>query len=147
MQYNSNGTGGFGATAIPSNDGTYTFAQTVTSGVPSAPVASLPGVPVDATNPATLLPSDRASYVDWTSGTALALPAITGNFAANFPFFIFNGASSTLTITPNAGAGDQINGAASVPLLKNWGSFIYQDSSSGPGNWYASRTYACEQPT
>lgn len=98
-------------------------------------VSCLSGVPVDATNPATLLSTDRANYLNWTSGTALALPAVSGNFASNFPFVIKN-TSTTLTITPNAGASDLIDGSATGTVIPNFASFVYQDSTSAPGHWF-----------
>jgi hypothetical protein len=99
-------------------------------------ISCLSGVPVDATNPATLLSTDRANYLNWTSGTALALPAVSGNFASNFPFNLKNTAGSTLTITPNAGASDLCDGSATCTILNNWDAFIYQDSTSAPGHWF-----------
>jgi hypothetical protein len=94
------------------------------------------GVPIDATNPATLLSTDRAGCLWWTSGSALALPAISGVFAANFPACIHNISGGTLTITPNAGASDLIDGLASEPVLNNFTVFLRQDSTSAPGHWF-----------
>lgn len=98
-------------------------------------VDSLAGVPVDATNPGTLLSTDRANYLRWTSGTTLALPAVAGSFASNFPFAIQN-TSATLTITPNAGASDLIDGASSGTIIPNFAAFVYQDSTTAPGHWF-----------
>jgi hypothetical protein len=122
------------ATSItpPTVNGIYNLIYDVTASASVVPTAVLPGVPVDATNPATLLYSDRASYLNWTSGTALALPAATGNFASNMPFVLKNTAGSTLTITPNAGASNLIDGSATGTVLNNFASFIYQD---GTPNW------------
>jgi hypothetical protein len=98
-------------------------------------VGALPGVPVDATNPATLLSTDRANFLNWTSGTTLALPAVSGLFASNLPFSIKN-TSTTLTITPNAGASDLIDGASSGTLIPNFAAFVYQDATTAPGHWF-----------
>ena len=134
VQFN-NGSG-FGGTSIPGVNGSFALTQTVTGGVAGFPVFSLPGVPVDATNPVTLLYTDRASYLPWTSGTALALPAVTGNFAVNYPFVLQNTAGSTLTFTPNAGALDLIDGSATATLLNKFASFVYQDATAAPGHWF-----------
>jgi hypothetical protein len=106
------------------------------AGVGSAPAWALAGVPVDATNPATLLVTDRASYVKWSSGTALALPAVATNFAFNMPFVIQNIQGTTLTITPNAGASDLIDGSATGTLLNTFAAFVYQDATTAPGHWF-----------
>jgi hypothetical protein len=99
-------------------------------------VSTLAGVPVDATNPATLLSTDRANYLNWTSGTALALPAVAApNFASNYAFVIKN-TSTTLTVTPNAGASDLIDGAANGTIIPNFAAFVYQDSTTAPGHWF-----------
>ena len=110
-------------------------------GAAAAEQWSLGGVPVDATNPATLLVTDRANYLNWTSGTALALPSIgSAGFASNFPFVIQNGlavgSGNTLVITPNAGNSDLIDGAATGNLLAQFAGFIYQPTwTSGAGAW------------
>jgi len=121
--------------AGPTVNGLYTVTENVSGGAATAETFSLPGVPVDATNPATLLYTDRANYLNWTSGTALALPAVATNFASNFPFVIKN-TSTTLTLTPNVGASDLIDSAASGTLIPNFAAFVYQDSTSAPGHWW-----------
>lgn len=98
-----------------------------------------PGVPVDATNTTPLPVIDRGSYLNWTSGTALALPAITGAFASNFPFVIQVTSGSTLVVTPNAAAGDLCDGASTCSLLNNTVTFVYQNSTSAPGHWLTAR--------
>lgn len=108
--------------------------------IPSAGAAvaqtwQLSGVPVDATNPGTLLVTDRANYLNWTSGTTLALPAVATTFASNFPFLLKN-TSTTLTITPNAAASDLIDGAATGSLIPNFAAFVYQDGTTAPGHWF-----------
>jgi hypothetical protein len=135
VQYNGVG-GVFAGVTPPTVNGIYNVIYNVTAGAAVAPTTALGGVPVDATNPATLLYSDRASYMNWTTGTALALPAVTGNFASNFPFVLQNSNTSTLTITPNATAVDLIDGASSGTLIAKFASFVYQDSSSAPGHWF-----------
>ena len=112
-----------------------TVPQTLTS-TSSAASFGYAGVPVDATNPATLLNTDRANYLNWTSGTAFALPAVSGAFASNMPFVLKNTAGSTLTITPNAGASDLIDGAAAGNVLTNFAAFVYQDGTTAPGHWF-----------
>lgn len=121
--------------AAPSTNGLYSVFYNVTASAAVAPTLNLVGVPIDATNPATLLYSDRASYLNWTSGTALALPAVAGNFAANMPFVLKN-TSTTLTVTPNAGASDLIDGASSGTIIPNFAAFVYQDSTTAPGHWF-----------
>jgi hypothetical protein len=105
------------------------------AGVATTPAWALGGVPVDATNPATLLVTNRANYLNWTAGTTLALPAIATTFASNLPFVLKN-TSTTLTITPNAGASDLIDGASSGTLIPNFAAFVYQDSTTAPGHWF-----------
>jgi hypothetical protein len=129
------GSSNFALVTSPSVNGSYLCGFNVTASAPVDLTCPLPGVPVDATNPATLLYSDRANYLNWTAGTALALPAVAGNFASNFPFVIKN-TSTTLTITPNAGASDLIDSAASGTLIPNFAAFVYQDSTTAPGHWF-----------
>jgi hypothetical protein len=118
----------------PNNTPLY-LCDTPVAGAATAETWCVGGVPVDATNPATLLVGDRANFLNWTSGVALALPAVGGSFANNFPFVLKN-TSSTLTITPNAAASDLIDGAASGTVLPNFASWVYQDSTSAPGHWF-----------
>ena len=112
---------------------------TTTSGAfTAAPAFGPAGIPVDSSNPATLLATDRGSLLLWTSGTALALPAqVGGAFANNDAFALKNLAGATLTITPNAGAGDTINGSASDAALAN---FYVKVTSNGSGAWYDAQT-------
>ena len=112
-----------------------TLTDIPTGGAAVAETWQLAGVPVDATNPATLLITDRANYVNWSSGTTLALPAVATSFASNFPFVLKN-TSTTLTITPNAGASDLIDGAASGTVIPNFAAFVYQDGTTAPGHWF-----------
>lgn len=129
VQYSSNGTGGFAGTTNPSVNGLYLFTQNVNSGA-NAPVALLPGVPVDSTSPATLSYTDRASYLRWGSGSTLTLPAASTNFASNFPFVVQNTSGGTLALTPTTP--NNIDGGSSQAasnLYNLWASFIYQDST------------------
>jgi len=131
------GASNFNLVTSPAVNGFYTCGFNVTGSAAVDPACALSGVPVDATNPATLLYSDRANYLNWTSGTALALPAVATNFASNFPFVVQNNtAASTLTITPNAGASDLIDGASSGTLIPKFAAFVYQDSTTAPGHWF-----------
>lgn len=125
-----------GSTTPPTVNGLYQLVENVTAGAAVAPTHALGGVPIDATNPATLLYSDRANYLNWTSGSALALPAVASNFASNFPFVLKNTSGGTLTITPNAGASDLCDGGATCTVLNNFASFVYQDSTTAPGHWF-----------
>jgi hypothetical protein len=113
--------------------------DTPSSGAAVAETWALSGVPVDATNPSTLLVTDRANFLNWTSGTALALPAVATTFASNLPFILRNTEGATLTITPNAGASDLIDGASSETLLNNFASFVHQDSTTAPGHWFMTK--------
>ncbi len=132
-------------TLLPGPTGPNGVPQTLTNipsgGAAAAEVWAVGGVPVDATNPATLLVTDRANYLNWTSGTALALPSIaSAGFASNLPFVVRNGlavgSGNTLVITPNAGNSDLIDGAATGNLLAQFAGFIYQPTwTSGAGAW------------
>jgi hypothetical protein len=110
--------------------------STPSGGLAVAPAWALSGVPVDATNPATLLVTDRSNYLNWTSGSALALPAVATSFASNFPFVLKNTSGGTLTITPNAGASDLIDGSATGTIINNFAAFVYQDGTTAPGHWF-----------
>jgi hypothetical protein len=125
------------------------WVTTPSGGVSTAPASQLAGVPVDATNPSTLLVTDRATYLNWTSGTALALPAVATTFASNLPFALSNTAGATLTVTPNVGASDLIDGASSGTLLNNFAVHVYQDSTTAPGHWFTIKypTFAAFGPT
>jgi len=106
--------------------------STPSGGVGQPCAYALQGVPIDATNPATLLVTDRANFLDWTAGTALALPSIaSAGFGANLPFVLRN-TSTTLTVTPNVGHSDLCDGSATCTILPNFASFFYQD---GVTNW------------
>ena len=107
--------------------------STPSGGVASSQTYQLAGVPIDTTNPATLLVTDRASYLNWTSGTALALPSIASSgFGSNLPFSLFNNTGSTLTVTPNAGHSDLCDSASTCTILAKFASFFYQDAAT---NW------------
>ena len=135
------GGAGGAATVLPGPTGPNSVPQSLCS-TPSGGVATaqgwcLGGVPVDATNPATLLVTDRANYINWTAGTALALPAVATTFASNLPFVIQNNtAASLLTITPNAAASDLIDGASTGTLSAKFAAFVYQDATTAPGHWF-----------
>jgi hypothetical protein len=135
--YGTGSAGAPGAAAPPTtpNGVPEFFISTPSGSAATAPTFSLAGVPIDEANPATLLVTDRANYLNWTAGTALALPAITGSFASNFPFIIKN-TSTTLTLTPNVGVNDLIDGATTGTILPNVAAFVYQDSSAAPGHWF-----------
>ena len=100
---------------------------------------SLPGVLVDSTNPATLLATDRITYLKWTSGSTLTLPAASGAFASNMPFVIQNTSGGALAITPttpNNIDGGSSQAASSLP--NNASALVYQDASQ---NWWTIKFY------
>lgn len=119
----------------PTVNGSYLCGYSVTASAAVVPTCNLTGVPVDSTNPATLLYSDRASFLNWTSGTTLALPAVTSNFASNLPFSLLNTSGSTLTVTPNAAALDTCNGSATCTVANDIFGMFYS-TGSAPGSWY-----------
>ena len=96
---------------------------------------SLAGVPIDASNPATLLATDRSNYLPWTSGSTLTLPAISGAFAVNLHFGLQNTSGGTLALTPTTP--NNIDGGSSQAasnVLNNWAAVVYSDTA-GP-NWF-----------
>jgi hypothetical protein len=131
LQYQSP-LGTFAGNTPPTTNGNYLCGYNVTGSAALAPGCNLPGIQIDTTNPATLLYSDRAAYLKWTSGSALALPAIAGQFASQFPFVIQNTSGGTLTITPNAGASNLIDGSATGTVPNNSVALVYSD---GVSNW------------
>ena len=142
LQYAPTYYSGVGASNILSGispatvNGNYTVIYPVTGGVAGAPLLTLGGVPVDATNPSTLLYTDRATYINWTSGSTLTLPAATGNLAYNFPFVIKNTSGGAVALTPTAP--NNIDGGSSQApssLANQYAAFVYQDALS-PANWW-----------
>lgn len=121
------------ALRLPVNSGS--VPQTIVS-VSGTTSLAYGGTPVDATNPPTLLQNDRANFLNWTSGSAMALPAVSGVFASNFTFAAFVNSGSTLVFTPNAATSDLCNGASTCSTLNNFFALMYQDSTSGPGHWF-----------
>jgi hypothetical protein len=138
LQYNAGGS--FGGVNSPTTNGTYLCGFNVSAAVAVIPTCNLSGIAVGTpTTPYTMLYSDRASYQRLTGGTTftITLPQVTGNTAANFPFVTQNGNSGNETLTANAV--DKIDGSAtggSSTVLPNFAAFVYQDSSSAPGNWW-----------
>jgi hypothetical protein len=107
--------------------------STPSGGAATAPVLQLAGVPIDATNPATLLATDRFNFLSWTSGTALALPSLASSgFTNNDGFALRNTEGATITLTPNAGHSDLCDGASTCTILNNFASFVYSDAAT---NW------------
>src|SRR6185312_15499247 len=119
----------------------YTLVYNVTAGSAVAPSTTLPGVPVNAQSASySLLYSDRASFLNYSGGTTATatLPQVTGNTASNFPFVTQNGNSGNETLQANAV--DKIDGSSvggTSVLLPKFAAFVYQDSSSAPGNWWS----------
>jgi hypothetical protein len=137
------GSSNYSLVTSSSTNGFYACGFNVIASVPVDPACVLQGVPIDATNPATLLYSDRASYLNWTSGATLTLPAISGQFASNLPFVTQNTSGSALALTPTTP--NNIDGGsaqAASSLLNNFAAFVYSDVA-GP-NWYTIKfpTYA-----
>ena len=133
-RFNS-GSGNFASVTPPNTNCDWVLTSNVTASTVVAPTWGCPGVPVDSTNPSTLLSTDRTSYINWTSGSALALPAVSGVFANNFTFVLKNTSGSDLIVTPNAGAGDLCNGSVTCTVSNNYAAWFYQDSTSAPGHW------------
>ena len=130
-----NGAGALAEVSAPTspNSVPQTLVSIPSGGLATAAIFTFAGVPIDASNPATLLATDRANFLNWTSGTALSLPAISGNFASNFPFVIRNTGGADLSITPTTP--NNINGGTSQAadvLHTNYAQFIYNDNS----NWF-----------
>ena len=140
IQYNGGG-GTFSGLNSPTTNGNCVVSFNVTAGVAVVPTCSLPGVTVNAQSGSySLAYTDRSAYLRFSGGTTatLTLCQITGNCASNFPLVVQNFNSGSLTITANAA--DKIDGGAlggSITLLPNQVAFIYQDSSSAPGNWWS----------
>lgn len=133
----------------PSTNGNCIVSFNVTSAAPVDPTCALPGVTVNAQSGIySLQYSDRSAYLRFSGGTTatLTLCQITGNCASNFPFVVQNLNSGALTITANAA--DKIDGGAlggSITLSTGMTAFMYQDSSSAPGNWWTIKLFNSTQ--
>lgn len=138
-----NGVGCFSEIASPIVNGLYSYVKNVTGSAAVAGTWVLSGVPVSTpATPYPLASTDRATYLRLTGGStfALTLCQITGTCANNLPFVVSNFNSSTLTFTANAA--DKVNNSATggtLPVLSNYAVWMYQDSSSAPGNWWPIR--------
>ena len=126
--------------APPTTNGVWYQVYNVTGGAAVQPQNTLGGVPVNAqSGNYGLLYSDRAAYVKMSGGTTatLTLPQVTGNTSFNFPFITQNLNSGNLSLTANAA--DKIDNSATggtTTVLPKFASFVYQDSSAAPGNWW-----------
>lgn len=124
-------------------NGFYNCGFTVVASAAVDPACNLAGVPVNAQSTSySLLYSDRMSYIKESGGSTatLTLPQVTSNTAANMAFVTQNLNSGTETLTANAV--DKIDGSAiggSATVLPNSAAWVYQDSSSAPGNWWTLR--------
>jgi hypothetical protein len=124
----------------PTTNGNCVVSFNVTTGTAVDPHCALQGIPVNApSTPYTLVYSDRNSYIKESGGSTatLNLPQVIGNTAANFPFVTQNLNPGNLTITANAT--DKIDNGGlggSATLLPAFAAWVYQDSSSAPGNWW-----------
>lgn len=109
----------------PTTNGNYLVSYFITGGVASAPVVSLPGVPIRANtiSPDTILQSDRVSLVIESGVAAVTGPALI----SNIPFALSNIGPAALTYTPASG---QVNSAATQIIPANWFAFHYTDGSN-----------------
>ena len=127
----------------PSVNGFYACGFSVTGAAPVDPSCNLPGIAVVANSGNyTMQYSDRGTYQKISGGSTatLTLPQVTSNTAANFPFLTCNFNSGNETLQVNAA--DKIDGSSlggTQTVLPNWCAFVYQDSSSAPGNWWTAR--------
>ena len=134
------GSSNFNLLTSPSTNGACVVFFNVTASAAVDPTCGYQGVPVNAqAGSYALLYTDRLSYVkeSGASTSTLTLPQVTGTTASNFSFVTQNLNSGTETLTANAV--DKIDGSAvggSATLLPNFAAFVYQDSSSAPGNWW-----------
>ncbi len=134
------GSSNFNLLTSPSTNGACVVFFNVTASAAVDPTCGYQGVPVNAqAGSYALLYTDRLSYVkeSGASTSTLTLPQVTGTTASNFSFVTQNLNSGTETLTTNAV--DKIDGSAvggSATLLPNFAAFVYQDSSSAPGNWW-----------
>jgi hypothetical protein len=142
VQYNAGG-GTFGGLNSPTTNGPCQVFFNVTASAAVAPTCALPGVTVNAqSGNYALLYTDRAAYLKFSGGTTatLTLPQVTGPTASNFPFVLQNLNTGNLSVCANAA--DQIDGGTTggcITILPNYAVFVYQDSSSAPGNWWTVR--------
>jgi hypothetical protein len=126
--------------ASPTTNGNYLVGFNVSASAAVDPTANLPGVPVlTPTTPYTGLYSDRATAQRFAGGTTFSwtAPPITGNTAFNMPVLFLNNNSGDFTFTANAA--DKVNGGSTGGTYvthSGWATFMYQDSSSAPGNWW-----------
>lgn len=138
-----NGAGALAELGSPVTNCAWQVGFNVTASAIVAPTATCPGVAVSTPSTGYLLAStDRATYLRLTGGStfALTLCQITTTCANNLPFLSANFNSGNLTITANAA--DKINNSAtggSLTVLPNFATWMYQDSSSAPGNWWPIR--------
>jgi len=136
----SDGAGNFTNVAPPTTNGTWQLTSPVTASAAVASAWTLPGVSVNAqAGNYSLAYTDRGAYIKeaTTTTSTLTLPQVTGITASNFPFLTQNLNSGNETLTANAA--DSIDGGAtggSATVLPNFAAFVYQDSSSAPGNWW-----------
>jgi hypothetical protein len=139
LQYSiltDSGTGQFAQIGSPVTNGTNTCMFNVTAGVAVPYTCALPGIPVDATNPATLLYSDRTNFINWTNGAAMTFPAISGSFANNMPFLVRNTAANDLSFTPTTPNNcDGGTSQAACTLHQGSAVFWYSDALA-PANWW-----------
>jgi len=135
------GASNYNLVTSPSTNGFYQCGFNVTASVAVDLTCAPAGVSVNLlSGNYPLVYSDRASFQRESSTTTstLTLPQVAGNTASNFPFVTanFNSANETL----QANAADKIDGGSlggTQNVLPGWAAFVYQDSTSAPGNWWS----------
>lgn len=138
-----NGAGLLSDISPPTTNCPWQVIYPVVANISVAPTVACPGVAVSTpATPYPLASTDRATYLRLTGGStfAITLCQITGTCANNLPFVVGNFNSSTLTFTANAA--DKVNNSATggtLPVLSNFAVWMYQDSSTAPGNWWPIR--------
>jgi hypothetical protein len=134
------GAGNMNLITSPSTNGNYICGFNVTTSAAVDATCNLTGVPVlTPATPYIGVYSDRATVQLLSGGSTFSwtAPQITGNTASNMPVLFINNNSGSLTFTANAA--DKVNGGALggtyvTPTL--WATFMYQDNSTAPGNWW-----------
>lgn len=143
LQYNGGAV--FAGVNSPIVNGSYLCGYVIVASTAVPPTCNLPGIPVNAQTGASysLAPAtDRAAHIrhSGTTTSTDTLCQITGTCAVNFPFVDSNFNSGNLTLQTNAA--DKIDGSATggtQTVLPGWVAYVYQDSSSAPGNWFTLR--------
>lgn len=111
----------------PTTNGLYTVAYSISGGVASAPIVSLPGISIrpNTVTPDPILQSDRVGLVTESNAGPIAVtgPALI----SNIPFALYNINTGLVTYTPASG---QVNGAATQIVPANYFAFHYTDGTN-----------------